>query len=41
MKKAIAKRIATLLGLTAVVLVSTASVFFVNQPKVPQELLRK
>lgn len=41
MKKSAFGVIATVLGMLAVMFVSTASVFFFNQPKVPQELLKK
>lgn len=40
MKKSIAYRLASALGLMAFVLVSAASVFYVNQPEVPEELLK-
>jgi cyclic lactone autoinducer peptide len=40
MKKSIAYRLASVLGLIALVLVTTASVFYVNQPEVPKELLK-
>ncbi len=40
MKKSIAYRLASVLGVLAVALVTTASVFYVNQPEVPKELLK-
>ncbi|MFS0727964.1 cyclic lactone autoinducer peptide [Paenibacillus sp. 1P07SE] len=39
MKKKLAYRVATMLSALAVMLVSTASIWYVNQPEVPAELL--
>ncbi|WP_340513358.1 cyclic lactone autoinducer peptide [Cohnella sp. 56] len=36
----LANLLATGLALSAVVFVSTASLFYINQPKVPRELLK-
>ncbi|QTH44988.1 cyclic lactone autoinducer peptide [Cohnella sp. LGH] len=40
MKKEIYYRIATILGGIAILFVSTASLFFIGQPSVPDELLK-